>query len=304
MTSHYEPSWSASSTFFGGLGNALLAPQSPTLPLSLAGALMMARPRLLDPPINHSDAYLRGILLREAVDTSMTSPLRKVRIMLWPIIWTWANGHLLSVEPSGSFAKGTANASGTDIDLFVSVSPNVVESLGEIYYTLERALQAAGYKTRRQNVSINITVDGQSVDLVPAKRQNLTLDDHSLYRRKADTWTKTNVTAHAWHVLISGRTEEIRIMKLWRDQLDLDWPSFYLELTVIRALRLSAFGDLATNVWKVFEFLRDDFPTAWIEDPANTNNVISNDLTMAEKIRIKEASLRALAAHYWQDIVA
>jgi hypothetical protein len=301
MTSHYEPPWPARSGLFGDLGNALLVP-SP-LPMSLVPALMLARLRLLDPPINHANAYLRNILRREAVDTSLTSPLRKVQTTLLPVIRTWANGHLLSVEPSGSFAKGTANTSGTDIDLFVSVSPNVVESLGEIYDTLERALRAAGYKTRRQNVSINITVDGQSVDLVPAKRQNLILDDHSLYRRKADTWTKTNVATHAWHVSISGRTEEIRIIKLWRDQLSLEWPSFYLELTVIRALRLSAFGDLAENVSKVFEFLRDDFLNARIEDPANSNNIISDDLNVAEKSRIKAAGARARATQYWRDIV-
>lgn len=164
-------------------------------------------------------------------------------------------------------------------------------------------MQLAGHKTRRQNVSINITVDGQSVDLVPAKRQNLMLADHSLYRRKADSWTKTNVAAHALQVSESGRTEEIRILKLWRDQLGLDWPSFYLELTVIRALRFAPFGDLAANVSRVFEYLRDDFLTARFEDPANTNNVISEDLTAADKLRIRAAGTRARATQYWRDIV-
>ena len=295
MTTNYNPPWPARGTFVGGLDNA------PPPPMSLVNALIAAR--LLEPPVSQADAYLRRILRREAVDTSMTSPLRRVQTTLWSVIWTWANGHLLSVEPSGSFSKGTANASGTDIDLFISVSPNVVETLREIYDKLERALQAAGYKTRRQNVSINITVDGQSVDLVPAKRQNLMLADHSLYRQKADSWTKTNVASHALHVSLSGRTEEIRIMKLWRDQLGLDWPSFYLELTVIRALRFAAYGDLAVNVSKVFDFLRDDFLAARIVDPANTNNVISDDLTAADKLRIKAAGTRARATQYWRDIV-
>ena len=266
-------------------------------------AEIMVASRLTAPPVSAGDAYLRRILEREKVDTSLTSPLRLVQATLWPIIWKWANGHLLDVSPSGSFSKGTANASGTDIDLFISVSSTAREGLREIYNTLERALQVAGYKTRRQNVSINITVSGQSVDLVPAKRQNFMLEDHSLYRRKADSWTKTNVAAHALHVSSSGRTEEIRILKLWRDQRGLDFPSFYLELTVIRALRFAPFGDLAANVSRVFDFFRDDFLTARIVDPANQSNVISDDLTQAEKQFIKAAGGRARATQYWRDIV-
>ena len=192
----YDSSWFSRSSGEGALGsNALLDKGSGATngllsaldfgalppPPSLADMLAALAPT--SPPINQADVYLRNILRREAVDTSPTSPLRAVANTLWPTIWTWANGHLLSVSPSGSFSKGTANLSGTDIDLFISVSPNVVETLRVVYDKLEIALHNAGYKTRRQNVSINITVDGQSVDLVPAKRQNLFLDDHSLYRR-------------------------------------------------------------------------------------------------------------------------
>ncbi|MCR5881211.1 hypothetical protein [Phenylobacterium sp. J367] len=317
MTTNYNLPWSARGANLGGLANALLdnpRPRStflgdlarnamlePPKPVTLADALLVAR--MLNPPANQADLYLRGILRREAVDTSPTSTLRLVQTTLWPVISPWANGHLLSVVPSGSFSKGTANASGTDIDLFISVSSTAVEGLREIYNTLDRALQTAGYKTRRQNVSININVAGQSVDLVPAKRQNWLVEDHSLYRRKVDSWTKTNVAAHALHVAHSGRTEEIRIMKLWRDQLGLDWPSFYLELTVIRALGVfSTYGDLAANVSKVFEFLRDEFLRARIVDPANGNNIISDDLTVAEKERISVGA-RARATHYWKHIV-
>jgi hypothetical protein len=142
------------------------------------------------------------------------------------------------------------------------------------------------------------------VDLVPAKRQNFLVDDHSLYRRKADSWTKTNVATHARLISTSGRTEEIRILKLWRDQHGLDWPSFYLELTVLGALGYTAtYGDLAGNVSTVFEFLRDGFVGASIVDPANNNNIISDDLALAEKQRISAAGRRARATQYWRDIV-
>jgi hypothetical protein len=288
-------------SFLGRLAaGGLLEPPLP--PVSLPNILLANK--LLGPPVSSADAYLRQILRREAVDTSPTSPLRQVQAKVWPIIWSWANGHLLSVEPSGSFSKGTANASSTDIDLFISVSPNAAESLREMYDKLERKFQQAGYVTRRQNVSINITVDGQSVDLVPGKKHNFLLDDHSLYRRKADSWTKTNVAAHAETVTSSGRIDEIRIAKLWRDQWSLDFPSFYLELTVLRALGyLSPYGDLAANVWKVLTFLRDDFLTARTIDPANSNNIISEDLSVEEKRRVGAYAAQSLSAQFWEHVV-
>ena len=154
----------------------------------------------------------------------------------------------------------------------------------------------------RQNVSINIKGGGYSVDLVPAKHHGNNNEDHSLYRRRADTWTKTNVVTHISAVRASGRTAEIRILKLWRDQKKLDFPSFYLELATIVGLAGSR-GTLSQNVLAMFVYLRDTFPGARIVDPANTNNVISDDLTVAARTAIKTAAANALAASNWNQIV-
>ena len=54
----------------------------------------------------------------------------------------------------------------------------------------------------------------------------------------------------------SGRTEEIRVLKLWRRQKGIEFPSFYLELTVINALSGRRSGELAANVWTAFAYLR------------------------------------------------
>jgi tRNA nucleotidyltransferase (CCA-adding enzyme) len=75
---------------------------------------------------------------------------------------------LVSVSPSGSFAKGTANKSGTDIDLFISLSQNTRETLKEIYNKLFARMTERGYAPKPQNVSINIQVNGYRVDLGPA----------------------------------------------------------------------------------------------------------------------------------------
>lgn len=249
-----------------------------------------------------ADEYLRNILAREAVDTSSTSPVRAVQTTLQPLLTEWVGNLLRGVHPSGSFAKGTANHSGTDIDLFVSLSSDVTDTLKEIYTKLFDRLKSSGYSPKQQNVSINIRVSGYDVDLVPAKHQGGLGEDHSLYRRRADTWTKTNVTTHIGKVQNSNRLPEIRIIKLWRDQKRLDFPSFYLELVVIAAL--SGKGkELSHNVLSVFEYLRDTFPTARFVDPANTNNIISDDLSATDRAKIKAEAEKVIAAANWNQIV-
>ena len=69
-----------------------------------------------------ADIYLQRILMREAVDAGPASPVRGALTWLRPIIVEWAGGYLADLSPSGSFAKGTANKSGTDIDLFISLA--------------------------------------------------------------------------------------------------------------------------------------------------------------------------------------
>ncbi len=105
-----------------------------------------------------ADQYLYGILLREAVDAGPGSPLLGVQATLMPILRQWAGDHLLGVYPSGSFRKGTAVRSGTDIDLFLSLSEHTNGTLKEVYNRLFDCLTSAGYSVRRQNVSLNITV--------------------------------------------------------------------------------------------------------------------------------------------------
>jgi hypothetical protein len=163
-------------------------------------------------------------------------------------------------------------------------------------------MKAKGYAPDEQNVSINVRVNGYDVDLVPAKHQGGNSNDHSLYRRRANTWTQTNVSKHIAVVQQGGRIPESRILKLWRHQKNLDFPSFYLELTTIKALS-GARGSLSDNVWKVFEYLRDSFSNALVVDPANTNNIISDDLSAAGKAAIASAARQARAASDWNQIV-
>ncbi|QGY03627.1 nucleotidyltransferase [Methylobacterium mesophilicum SR1.6/6] len=254
-----------------------------------------------------ADTYLQNILIREAVDIGLYSPVRSLRGALTPILQEWGGQYLMGIAPSGSFAKGTANRSGTDIDLFLSLAQSTPHTLKEIYEKLFAHMERAGFNPKRQNVSIGIRANiagvSYDVDLVPGRRQDWISQDHSLFRRRADTWTKTNVDKHIQHVSASYRTQEMRVLKLWRNQKQLDFTSFYLEMTVIAALYGAPYTTLANNVWKVFGYLTTKFESARVIDPANTNNILSDELSAEEKRKIKMAAGRALAASDWNQIV-
>jgi hypothetical protein len=253
--------------------------------------------------VSPADAYLRQRLTAHAVDTGFNSPVRLVQATLAPILWTWGNGNLRAVHPSGSFAKGTGNNIGTDIDLFISVAHNVQETHAEIRDKLFQALINAGYAPRHQNVSVGLKVLGYDVDLVPGKHHPASVEDHGLFIRRKNTWTKTNVQTHINLVRSWGCTEEIRVLKLWRHRNRLDFPSFYLELTTMVALNGRQQGDLAANVWHVLKYLSTDFLQATVFDPANGQNEISADITNAEKRAISTAAASSLTKGTWGEII-
>jgi tRNA nucleotidyltransferase (CCA-adding enzyme) len=66
----------------------------------------------------------------------LSSPALLAPGTIRPVLQQWANQFLLYVTPSGSYAKGTANRSGTDLDLFISLSPETPETLADIHKTL------------------------------------------------------------------------------------------------------------------------------------------------------------------------
>jgi hypothetical protein len=212
--------------------------------------------------------------------------------------------HCKAVNPQKYIARLEAGIKGsTDVDLFISLDPQTTGTLKSIYDSLYSNLAQNGYGPRRQNVSIGLTYSSLLVDLIPARKQPGHTNDHSLYRNRAQTWTQTNVQTHIDLIKQSGRLDEIRAVKIWRNLNRLEFPSFYLELTVLGALYGRGRNQPATNVWLVLEYLRDKFASARVVDPANTNNVISDDLNSEEKEAIANAAKNSCTKQYWNEII-
>ena len=92
-------------------------------------------------------------------------------------------------------------------------------------------------------------------------------------------------------------------MKIWRFLHSLDFPSLYLELFTIETLSGRSQSTLAENVLFALRTNGTSLASTRIEDPSNTNNVLSDDLTKQEKERIAGLAAQSAREPYWEQII-
>ena len=249
------------------------------------------------------DQYVESVLAKYGVPRGPTSPAEQLGATVAGPVRTWAGQQLNALEYSGSYAKETGVRGTSDVDVFISLKSDTKETLKELYEMLFSLAQKNIWSPRRQNVSVGVTVNGTRGDLVPGKVQAGYQNYHSLYLRKRDSWTQTNVALHVDTVHNSGRLREIRAIKIWRLLRGLDFPSLYLELFAIDALSGRSRSALAENVLHVLRTIGSSLTTTRIIDPANTNNVLSNDLTQDEKQRVAAQAAQSAREQTWERII-
>lgn len=249
------------------------------------------------------DQYVESVLAKYVVPRGATSPAERLFATVAGPLRSWAGQQLNALQYSGSYAKETGVRGISDVDVFISLKSDTKETLKELYEMLYSLAQRNGWSPRRQNVSVGVTVNGTRGDLVPGKVQAGYQNYHSLYLRKRDSWTQTNVALHIDTVRNSGRLKEIRAIKIWRLLHGLDFPSLYLELFVINALLGRSRSALAENTLHALRTIGSSLASTRIVDPANTNNVVSDDLTQAEKQRVGAQAAQSAREKYWENII-
>lgn len=253
--------------------------------------------------MSQQDDYVERILAKYVVPTGPGSGVARAALAVAAPVRNWAGALLANFTFSGSNAKGTATSLGTDVDFFISLKPETSGTLKDIFESLYQLADSKSWSPRRQNVSIGATIEGVAVDLTPGRLQQGSTAYHSLYTRKSNSWIQTNVSLHISTVVQSQRTREIRALKIWRRLHNVEFPSFLLELALLESLRGQPYTDLASNVTKALKYLAEDFPYARLIDPANTNNIVSEDLTDNEKRAIATRAAASAAAKTWGEII-
>ncbi len=249
------------------------------------------------------DEYVAAVLAKYEVQRGPNSPAEKLAGAVAGPIRAWAGQWLAALQYSGSYAKGTGVRGVTDVDIFISLRSETPGTLKDLYQGVFDLALREGWSPRKQNVSIGITQEGTRGDLVPGRIQRGYQNYHSLYRHKTDSWTQTNVVLHTDTVKDSGRAREIRAVKIWRFLRTIDFPSLYLELFVIRALSGRRRETLADNVLDALATVGDALASTRIEDPANTNNVLSDELSESEKQNIARLARESVREGNWANII-
>lgn len=218
----------------------------------------------------------------------------------------------LEIQQSGSRAKGTAIKGSSDLDMFLSITDRENEdTLKEYYNGLYDYLKRNGYNVRKQNVSIGLKYKGMEIDLVPAKKCNSQsyqrlyerFNDHYLWSNKKQARTLTNIQKHIDLIRNSNARNEIMLTKIWRNRFNLDFPSIYIELMIIDALRNFNEYDIGKRFLHVLYYIRDNIMDKKIVDPSNGQNIISDTLSYSEKLAIKNKANEAINARYWSEVV-
>jgi len=258
------------------------------------------------------DQYAASIVEKYRIvpDTSSTSHHAADKLV--PLLKQWAKQYLQGLTLSGAYAKNTAISLSSHVDLLIALSPIPGMDMKTIFWNLFKYLSDQDLHPRTRDVSIRLETCGAgalareagavSVDLIPVCRERQT-PGNDLFNKRSGQAVHTDVTRHVHLIANSGRQQEICAVKIWRERMSLDFPSLYLELTVLRALGAERFGQLADNVLAVFRYLSSKFEQSVIADPANSGNILSNDLSASDKKAIAKAARDALYDENWKKIL-
>lgn len=246
------------------------------------------------------EQYAASVVEKYAVVPDTGSAAHRAADAVIPVVKQWGKQYLQGITLSGAYAAGTAVSMCSHADVLVVLNPVPGMGMKSVFWSLFEFLSDQELRPRTRHVSIQVQSKGLWVDVIPACRSRA---GHVLFNKKTGEPVETDVARHVHLIANSGRQQEICALKIWRERMGLDWPSLYLELTVLRALEHERFGQVADNVLAVLRYIASKFEQVVVRDAANEENVVSNDLKATEKQAIAKAARAALYDENWKKIV-
>jgi hypothetical protein len=237
------------------------------------------------------DQYAASIVEKYHIEAAPESAPHRFVAKLAPVIKQWGKQFLAGVTVSGAYAKNTAVSLCSDLDLLVSLNPVPGKEMKQVFWNFFEFLTDQNLRAHSRDVSIQVEYKGQKVDLIPAYRDR---NDDILFNKRTGQPVQTNLARHVHLIANSGRQQEVCALKIWRERHELEFPPFYLELSVLRALEKERFGRLAENFHSTLRYLGSGFEKTTIVDPENSANVVSDDLSGDAKKKIATAARKAL----------
>jgi hypothetical protein len=249
-----------------------------------------------------TEQYAASIVEKYRIVPDTNSASHRAADAVIPVLKQWGKQHLLGITLSGAYAKNTAISLSAQVDVLVALGPVPGMDMKGIYWNLFKHLSDQELRPHTREVSIRLQAGGADVDVIPACRDHET-SGVMLFNKRSGSVVHTDLGRHVHLVANSGRQQEICALKIWRERMSLDFPSLYLECTVLQALGSERFGQLADNVLAVLRYLSNRFEKAEVKDPANASNVLSNDLSASDKKAIAAAARACMYDENWGKIL-
>jgi len=247
-----------------------------------------------------TEQYAASIVEKYQVIPGAGSAPHRAADALMPALKEWANQYLLGITLSGAYAHNTAISLSSSVDVLIALSPIPEMEMKAVFWNLFEFLTKHDFKAHTRQVSMQVESEGLKVDLIPMYRDKAGC---LLHNKRSEAAVRTDLARHVHLVASSGRTQEICALKIWRERNELKLPSLYLELTALKALEGRRFGQLSENVLAVLRYIASRFEQTVVRDPAGSDNIVSNDLSVEEKKAVAKAAHGALYDDDWKKIV-
>lgn len=247
--------------------------------------------------------YLQSLLDSQDLTKAKLSDLRALRDKIETQLRTGLN-KIERVYYAGSFGKKTMIREQYDLDLVLYWANGCGLTLKELYTGVGNVLKENWEFVHPRKVGWELPFQGGlRVDVIPGRALNDTYKYANLYLSNNDSSLQTSIKVHIETVRNSGRRDAIRLIKLWRARNNVPFKkSLALELATIDGCSGTLTTDLEKQLLGVFRYLRDNILAMRLVDPANSNNVISDQMSFPEKQAIKQAAQAALDAQTWTQV--
>lgn len=251
-----------------------------------------------------NDTYLLGLLAEQDLNTAELDALRNLRDRIEGRLRSSLQG-VQRVYYAGSFGKKTIIRVHYDLDIVVYWANDCGYSLKDIYEAVGQLLRKDWTSVNHKTVAWEIPFQGGfHIDVVPGRALDNTYRYASLYRRDTGTSLQTSIKVHIDTVRNSGRQDVIRLMKLWRAKRGVPFKkSLALELMTIDGCKGLRSDEIENQLTSTLIHVRDNILIARIVDPANSNNVLSDEISTGERQLIKATADAAIRARYWSEVL-
>ena len=200
---------------------------------------------------------------------------------------------------AGSYGKQTIIRERYDLDIVVYWPTTTQYTIKDIYDGVGTQLKNAWPNVKSKTVAWEVPIySNLHIDVVPGRALDTAYREANLYRTDTRTTLKTSIKTHIDTVRGSGRRDAIRLLKLWRERKKVPFKkSFLLEIMTIEGSKYKA--ALPDQAWSALIYIRDNIETVQIKDPANSNNSLSDDISLSDKKRIREIASTTIANESW-----